>query len=90
MSELLNNIKRFALFLLSTTPDLPPRSIKLYAWDYAFMSRVMGGQERRGVEEPEKDWHRWGALSGNYSRDEIDEYCAFTVAEPLALGRNSM
>ena len=41
MSELLNNIKRLALFFVSLPSDLPPRSIKLYAWDYSFMSRVM-------------------------------------------------
>jgi len=43
MSELLNNIKRFALFLLfQRFIYLSLHSIKLYAWDYAFMSRVMG------------------------------------------------
>lgn len=41
MSELLNNIKRLALFLLRPLSNLLIYSIKLYAWDYAFMKRVM-------------------------------------------------
>ena len=49
-----------------------------------------GGQEQRGVEEPEKDRYRWGALFGKSASIEIDESYIFTVAEPVALVRDSM
>ncbi len=41
MSELLSNMKRFLLSYLNGSEDLLPYSIKLYAWEYAFMRKIL-------------------------------------------------
>jgi len=37
-----------------------------------------GGQERRGVEKPEKDWYRWGVLFRKPTSIQTDESFTFS------------
>ena len=90
MSELLNNIKRLTLSLLSTTPKLTVFQYQAVCVGLYVYEPHYGSQERRGAEEPEKDWYRWGALFEKSTSIKIDETYAFTVTEPVSLVRDSM